>query len=140
MIAKSLSAPPGTDAAIDADYQDRSPLFHIARAGKVGLPVDILAGVLDGHTGSVPVSHSILAYNQIAEVHGSPLVTADEMEQLWTARKLTEPQPSDQTSDEVLGREIHLRRTSGKSRITIFEGGHESIPEAAVKWLEQHRR
>lgn len=140
MIAKSLSGAPGSDPRIDADYRDRSPLFHIRRAGISGLPVDILAGVHDGHTGSVPVSHSVLAYNEIAAAHGTPPVSTEEMEQLWTVRKLAAPQPSDVAVDEILGREIHLRRTSQKSRITIFEGGHESIPQAAVHWLEQHRR
>jgi hypothetical protein len=33
-----------------------------------------------------------------------------------------------------------LRRFAGKARVTIFEGGHESIPEAAIAWLEQHKR
>jgi hypothetical protein len=42
--------------------------------------------------------------------------------------------------DESYGRGIHLRRMAGRSRVTIFEGGHEGIPEAAVAWLALHAR
>ncbi len=50
------------------------------------------------------------------------------------------PAPSDTASDALLGRRIFLRRTVGKFRVTIFDGGHEWIPRAAVDWLAQHRK
>ena len=138
MIQACLQGPPGTSKAIDADYKDRSPLFHIHKVGD--LPVDIFAGVNDGHTGSVPVSHSIKAFNQIAKAHGNAVVTDDEIEQLWSQRKLDAPRESDKAVDTTLGREIKLRRTSNSSRLTIFDGGHESIPAAAVEWLKRQQR
>jgi pimeloyl-ACP methyl ester carboxylesterase len=138
MIEASLSGPPGTSPAVDDDYRDRSPVFHLQNVGD--LPVSILAGVQDGHSGSVPVSHSLFAFNTIAAAHGSRVVSNDEIEQLRANRMLTNPQASDLMEDRVLGRKIHLHRTSGTSSVTIFEGGHESIPEAAFGWLEQHQR
>ncbi|MEQ9406738.1 MAG: prolyl oligopeptidase family serine peptidase [Fuerstiella sp.] len=138
MILGSLGAPPGTNPDTDAEYRDRSPLFHLHRVGD--LPVDIFAGVNDGHTGSVPVRHSLTAFNEIAGVHGSDLVTEEEMQSLWNDRRLPQPRPSDKEKDATLGRDILLRRTAGNSRVTIFEGGHESIPEAAVEWLSHQQR
>lgn len=138
MILKCFGQPPGTSDAVDADYQDRSPLFHLHRTGD--LPIDIYAGVNDGHTGSVPVSHSLKAFNRIASARQAAVVTDEEMEQLWTQRKLSNPQASDRATDATLGREIHLRRTAGPARVTIFDGGHESIPPAAIEWLKQHCR
>lgn len=130
MIMKCFGAAPGSNPEIDAEYRDRSPLFHIHRVGD--LPIDIFAGINDGHSGSVPVSHSLRAFNAIAKAHGSPEVSEAEIEQLWQDRKLQNPRPGDIADDDVLGREIRLRRTSGNARVTIFEGGHESIPEAAI--------
>jgi len=136
MILKCFGAPPGSSPEVDADYRDRSPLFHIHNLGD--LPIDIYAGVNDGHTGSVPVRHSLSAFNEVAKVRKTAPVTEEEMEQLWTDRRLKNPQPSDQKPDELLGRDILLRRTSGNARVTIFEGGHESLPSAACDWLARH--
>ena len=138
MILQCFGGPPGTSAEIDRQYKDRSPLFHMHKVGD--LPLDIFAGVNDGHTGSVPVRHSLRAFNRMAASHGNPTVSDEEMEQLWTDRRLSSPTKSDQQTDNTLGREILLRRTSNSSRVTIFEGGHESLPVAACDWLQQHRR
>ena len=138
MIELSLGGPPGTSAEIDADYRDRSPVFNLSRTGD--LPISILAGVQDGHAGSVPVSHSLIAFNKIAMAHGSVTITEDEIQSLVKDRRLLHPLPSDVVEDPVLGRQIHLQRTSRSSVVTIFEGGHESIPESAFVWLEKQKR
>ncbi len=137
-IVKSLGGPPGTSDEIDAEYRDRSPQFHIRRA--VGLPLDIAAGVTDGHTGSVPIQHSLLVFNELAKVQKLPLVSAREIDELWTNQKLTTPGKSDQGIDPTYEREIFLRRTAGKCRVTIFDGGHEGLPHAACEWLSHQQR
>jgi pimeloyl-ACP methyl ester carboxylesterase len=138
MIELSIGGPPGTSAEIDADYRDRSPVFNLSRTGD--LPISILAGVQDGHSGSVPVSHSLHAFNEIAKAHGSAVISDEDIRSLTKDRKLSNPQPSDLVEDPILGRQIHLQRTSGRSVVTIFEGGHESIPPSAFSWLEQQQR
>lgn len=138
MIEASLGGPPGVSEEIDSDYRDRSPVFHLHQTGD--LPISIMAGVEDGHTGSVPIRHSLRAFNVIAESHGGPLVSDAEIEQLSTHKKLLSPTREDTAADPVLGRTIFLHRISGNSEITIFEGGHESIPSAAFEWLNQRRR
>ena len=52
--------------------------------------------------------------------------------------RLDRPRPSDRKQDPTYGRAIYLRRTAGKARVTIFEGGHEDLAEAAAEWLSRH--
>ncbi len=138
MIEKSLGGPPGSSAIVDADYRDRSPVFHLSKVGD--LPVSIWAGVEDGHTGSVPIRHSLTAFNAIAKRMGIHEIPEQEIGELSTQKHLTSPQASDQEQNETLGAVIFLHRQSGPSCITIFDGGHESHPDAALEWLKSKRR
>ena len=138
MIEKSLGGAPGTSAAIDADYRDRSPVFHLHRVGD--LPVSIWTGVDDGHSGSVPIRHSLAAFNAIATAHGEPVITEIEIRELSSAKRLSAAQLSDQEPDLSLGKTLLLRRRTGESMMTVFDGGHESHPAAAFEWLSSKRR
>ena len=138
MVQKSVGGVPGKSSAIDAQYKDRSPVFHVQNVKS--LPIDINAGVNDGHTGSVPIAHSLKAFNVIAKSHGNELISETEMDELWKARKLSNPRDLDQKEDASYGRKILLRRISNKARVTIFDGGHESLPQAACEWLASHTR
>ena len=138
MIEKSLSGAPGTSVEIDADYRDRSPVFHLHRA--VTLPVSIWAGVEDGHTGSVPVSHSLRAFNAICRGQQQPEISEAEIQQLVGDRQLQQPTAADVADDAELDRKIFLRRRAGPSIVTIFDGGHESLPTAALAWLSRQQR
>lgn len=138
MILKSLGGPPGEFKERDADYRDRSPRFHLHKVGD--LPIELCAGVRDGHSGSVPIMHSLLAFNVIAKAHKTEPISDKEIEQLWTNGKLLKPRRGDTVTDAQFGRDIMLRRASGESRITIFDGGHEGHPQPACAWLEQYER
>lgn len=137
MLRACCGGAPGDGPEVDRAYRQRSPLTWLPRAKDV--PLDIAAGIHDGHQGSVPIRHSLEAFNTIASAVGEPAVTAAEIQQLSQPRgRLADPQTSDQAKDQSLGRQIHLRRTAGRSRVTIFEGGHEGIASAAIAWLESH--
>jgi poly(3-hydroxybutyrate) depolymerase len=138
MIEQSLSGPPGTSEQIDAEYRDRSPVYHLHQVGQ--LPVSIWAGVNDGHTGSVPVTHALEAFNAIAGALGAETVSPQEIQQLRNRKKLTHPKPGDQFFNTELQRNVLLHRTAGASEVTIFDGGHESIPTASTAWLLRHQR
>lgn len=138
MILLSLKDKPGTSPEIDAEYQDRSPIFWIDNATEV--PLDLNAGVTDGQSGSVPFAHTLNAFNKLAEKNKTTPVTEAEIKQLWDDGKLQAPLKSDQIEDETYGREIHLRRESGNARVTIFEGGHEGLPNPACEWLSKQTR
>ena len=135
MIEKSLGGPPGTSPAIDAAYRDRSPVFHLDRSGD--LPISIWAGIEDGHFGSVPVSHSLHAFNAIARGHGNEPISDQEITELVTRKSLSQPRGADQISVPGLPRKVLLHRQSRTSSVTLFEGGHESLPEAAFLWLKK---
>ena len=98
MIEKSLLGAPGTSTQIDADYRDRSPVFHLHQTGD--LPVTIWAGVEDGHSGSVPVSHSLWAFNAIAKGHGNELISDAEIQELVSEKRLGQPRPAGAAPDQ----------------------------------------
>lgn len=137
MMRKVCQGRPGDSDAVDGQYRDRSPITHLHRSGAVAL--DIAAGVHDGHKGSVPVSHSLLALNVIAKANGGAVISDDEIKQISRPDgRLENPLPGDQVVDDAFGRQIYLRRHAGAARVTIFEGGHEGIASAAIDWFEKH--
>ncbi len=148
-VATMCGGVPGESPEVDAQYHARSPISYLANVGD--LAVDIAAGVHDGHVGSVPVAHSLRAFNAIAASANQPLVSELEIEELWKDRKLSNPQSQDTTPDATFvspdpskqkwdPSQILLRRTAGPSRVTIFDGGHEGLPSPACVWLEKQSR
>jgi hypothetical protein len=136
MLRASCSGAPGESPDVDEQYRLRSPKTWLDRAAEV--PLDLAAGVHDGHRGSVPIRHTLEAFNVVAAAQGLPVVTEQEIAQLSRPNgRLERPQATDQEEDPALGRAIYLRRTSGKARVTIFEGGHERVARAAADWLAQ---
>jgi len=137
MLEKCCGGAPGDSTQVDEQYVARSPIHFMRHANK--LPIDLLAGVEDGHTGSVPIRHSLDAFNEIAKANGTPVISKTEIEQLSRRDgRLAQPQPGDQGFDPDLGRKYFLRRHSNEARATIFEGGHESVARATIAWFEQH--
>lgn len=131
-IEASCGGPPGSSPEVDRELRRRSPLTWLGQAR--GVPLDINAGIHDGHQGSVPVSHALNAFCAVAEpsrrIAPSEIafVTDHEMVPPALAQE-TEPDPS-YGEHRVL-----FRRTSGTARVTLFEGGHEMVEPAALAWL-----
>ncbi len=137
MLRQCCGGPPGHSPEVDEEYRIRSPKTWLA--GAVGVPLDLAAGVHDGHTGSVPIRHTLEAFNVVARARGATEISEEEINQLSRAEaRLDRPHSSDTCDDPTYGRAILLRRTAGKCRATIFEGGHERLDEAALEWLGQH--
>lgn len=138
MLEKCCGGAPGDSDEVDHEYAVRSPVTHLAGARDVA--IDIAAGIRDGHDGSVPIHHSIEAFNLIAEARGEPGVSQQEMDQLSVRRgRLGAPQSQDVGFDHSYGRQHFLRRRAGNARLTIFDGDHEGIATAAMAWFEQHQ-
>lgn len=138
MTRQCVGGDPAEDGSILAEMERRSPLHQLASA--VEVPLDLAAGRFDGHTGApIPVWHTLAAFNVIAEAVGAPGVSAQEIAELSRhAPRLVHPTESDAVEDPSFGRAIFLRRHAGKARVTIFDGGHEGIPSAAIAWFELH--
>jgi dipeptidyl aminopeptidase/acylaminoacyl peptidase len=139
MVESCCSGAPYASLDVTTQYRDRSPIKWLA--GAVSVPLDIAAGVHDGYTGSVPVRQSLNAFNVIAKAAGAETISEQEIVQISRPDgHLDNPKPQDQVEDAALGRKIYLRRTAAKSRVTIFEGGHEEIAPATVEWLGRHSK
>ncbi|NLS97784.1 MAG: prolyl oligopeptidase family serine peptidase [Planctomycetaceae bacterium] len=139
MLRASCGGAPGDSVEVDEQYRIRSPLTWLHRT--VGLPLDMAAGIHDGHTGSVPVRQTLDAFNAVARAGGYEAIGEDEIDRLSRPDgRLESPKTSDVEPDPPYGREIHLRRHAGPARVTIFEGGHEGLAGPAIAWLAQHVR
>ena len=126
---------PGTPA--HADALKRSAITYMARARGVNL--DINAGITDGHNGSVPISHSFEAFNALAAPQDrlSPALIGEFVK----TAKVPAALQKESAVDARYGRKTVLfRRKSGAARVTIFQGGHEIIPEAGLQWLAEQNR
>jgi pimeloyl-ACP methyl ester carboxylesterase len=137
-IEKSCGGPPGKSAAVDLEYKNRSPLTWLPKAKLAGVPMDINAGINDGHRGSVPISQSLRAFNALAD----PTDRISDADIAYMVEKAAIPAHlQKKLSDPSYGTKIPLlRKTSGRARITIFKGGHEIISAAALTWLSQQKK
>lgn len=133
-IELCVGGAPGSSEAVDEQLRYRSPVHQLHQARE--LPLDLATGIHDGHTGSVPVHHTLDAFNVLADTQGAPLVDAAEMDALAREETL----PSREEQDPTFKRTIHLRRYAGACRVTIFEGGHEGLPKAALAFLARYVR
>jgi len=131
---------PGDSAAVDTEYRNRSPLTWLDRAK--GVSIDLNAGIDDGHTGSVPVSQSLLAFNLLARVNGQPdrALKTELIEAITTSRQIPAELANEKTDEAGRQHKILFRRSAGPTRVTIFQGGHEGDMKTAVKWLADQSR
>ncbi|MCL2745100.1 MAG: prolyl oligopeptidase family serine peptidase, partial [Planctomycetaceae bacterium] len=120
-IVKCCGGKPGTSEEVDKQYLIRSANTKIHNA--VYVPLDINHGIHDGHTGSVPVSHSIKAFNLLAAP--DKRISDAEMQYFCTERKVPEKLKAETETDPLYGSmPVLFRRISGNTRLTIFDGGH----------------
>lgn len=137
-IVKSLGGKPGSSAEVDLAYRNRSPITHLSTLSST--PIDINAGINDGHAGGlVPISHSLLAYNSLV----SPEYRISEEDIRYFDEYAQVPAHLTDSSlyDASYGEKTPLfRRQAENARITIFSGGHEIVFNAALTWLAQQQK
>jgi acetyl esterase/lipase len=139
-LEKVFGGPPNSGPRRKA-YRERSPLFQLTAAK--GVPLDINAGIHDGYTGSVPVHHTLDAFNVLAESNGHPdkQISAIDIASIGTDQAV--PEALTETTEPLLGHRAHpvlLHRTAGPARVTLFDGGHEIDVPAALDWLATCKR
>jgi len=133
-IELCVGGDPALDAKAAAECTARSPINFLAAARNVNL--DIATGIHDGHTGSVPVSHAIRAFNVVVP---SAAVADADIDFICRTRRMPDHLCST-WQDSVYTRRIHFRKISGNTRLTLFEGGHEEVESASLSWLAAQRR
>ncbi|WP_373071021.1 alpha/beta hydrolase family protein [Gemmatimonas sp.] len=127
MMRGCFGETPRESAAIAAAYAARAPLRYLKPKGRV--PFD-LADVV--HDTVVSPRHTLEAFQAIA-----PQVLSNADIEAMMRGQYGTPVPA---ADTILGRTIHVRRTAGASRLTLFEGEHEWISRAAIAWLAAQQR
>lgn len=133
-IEAALGGPPSGSKERLADAQKRSPHTWLAAAG--GVPLDICHGIHDGRNGSVEFRHSLLAYNLAASVKLDPAGIAAYYDTQQRPAGWPEPE-----ADALYGsKPVRFRATSGNTRVTIFEGGHEILYAPGLNWLAQQQK
>ena len=129
----------GTPAEKQGEYRARSPLTWLSRPEAGDVPTYICTGIHDGWRGSVPVGHAIRAYNALAR----PGERISEEDIAFIEKNRSVPEPLAFTGTDPFygkGRRVHLRRTSGSVRLTVFEGGHDGNYAAAFDFLARQRK
>ncbi|MBD3385420.1 prolyl oligopeptidase family serine peptidase [candidate division KSB1 bacterium] len=131
-IENSVGGVPGSSALIDSSCAQRSPLTFLNH--RLGVKLDINAGIHDGHEGSVPVSHAMRAFNAVA-LPGHRF-SDREIDAIVRQESIPSHLYDPELNDSEYGdKKVLLRRHSNHSRITLFEGGHEIVFKAGLRWL-----
>jgi poly(3-hydroxybutyrate) depolymerase len=135
-IVKVLGGRPGIDEEATEGARYRSPLSYLARAGSVSL--DINHGLHDGRKGSVPFTHSLYAFNRV--VSGKDALSQEDIDSFYETQQVPGGQKST-INDPVYGKRTPVfRKATETCRITIFEGAHEIVHEAALNWLRLQKK
>ena len=118
------------------EYQKRSALTYMGNARANKVPIYIVTGIHDGHTGSVPVGHAIRAYNALADgpdrISEADIAYIEEKESVPDALRFNGNDPFyDQEA------RIHFRATSANVRLTLFEAGHNGNYPAGLDFLSR---
>ena len=136
-IELSIGGKPMAGSEAAAEAMKRSPVTYLAHAK--GVALDINAGINDGHSGSVPISHSLEAFNLLAAAKDR--LGEDLISEFVKTAKVPAALKGQAPVDAAYGKKAVLfRRQSGAARVTIFQGGHEIIPAAALHWLAKQQR
>lgn len=128
----------GSNVAALESGRNRSPVTYLSQLQPGQVNLDINAGITDGRSGgSVPFTHAMYAYDA-ACTDASGKIGSQAIESFYS----TQDPPADQegVSDPLYdGRAVYFRRVCGSTRVTIFEGGHEIVHQAALNWLKLQR-
>ena len=132
MIRACLAGDPTVVDSSRAEARRRSPRTYLSP--KLTVPLDMAAGRYDS---VVSPAHTLRAFDAIAP----RAISEAEIAQLLAAGNgLIAPSPADTVADSTFARRIFLRRVAGPFRVTIFEGGHEWRPDAALAWLATQQK
>lgn len=127
-----------------AAASSRSPIHMPVPIGKLQeSTLNLFAGIHDGYTGSVPITHSLRFYNYLLDAHGistDQWISDHDIEYLLRTR--TSPD-SILPADSLSSKPVLFQRSQRNVRLAIFEGGHEMVDEVAldqIRWHEQRPR
>ncbi|VAW70078.1 hypothetical protein MNBD_GAMMA10-1530 [hydrothermal vent metagenome] len=115
------------------EAKKRSPIFWDIPEYSNGR-LEIFAGIKDGYTGSVPVSHSILFFNRLARHYG---YSKSEVEASDIIKLVTRGVSRGSASEKIGSRGVLYSKNIPQASLTIFDGSHEMLPEYCFKRLQE---
>jgi hypothetical protein len=113
------------------------PNFRCPNRTPEALGSDLNHGITDGRSGSVPFSHSLQAFNSLVPASAR---IPEAFIAVWYTDPATLPRDPNLGDAHYGTNPPLLRETHGNTRVTIFEGGHEILHEAALNWLAAQRK
>lgn len=130
---------PGESEKIDQQYRERSPIHFLSNPELADLPLEINAGIRDGHDGSVPVSHTLKAFNTIARAtgHSTMCFTPNQIQIITDTASVPESLVFQQAQPEWRSRDILVFRKAGATSVCLFNGGHEGDIPAAFHFFDR---
>lgn len=122
------------------EYAHRSPLAWLRKAREAGVPVYVATGIHDGWKGSVPVGHSIRAFNALCRP--ADAVSEDDIRFIEAEQNIPGSLKSESCADPFYPAKmrIHFRRTSDNVRLTLFEGTHAMNFPAGLDFLKRQKK
>lgn len=134
-IERAAGGNPDINPLAASECMKRSPLTYLNKAKD--LIIDINTGIHDGHTGSVPVSHSFLAFNKLAALEDQ--ISSADIEYVVKKQEI-HSRMGIPVEDKSYGKyAVLFRRISGKVRLTIFNGGHDILAKTGLLFLARQR-
>ena len=115
-----------------AELFKRSPINLSIPAQRKTATLNIYAGIHDGYTGSVPITHSILFYNKIAAFlcpEKKDYIMPDSTIISLVAKRRN---PKADTTYRLNNRIIHWQKQLPGLSFSLFEGGHEMLVPSAL--------
>ena len=136
-IVASCGGAPGDSPKVDAEYWKRSPIAYMENAKGVNLHIN--TGIRDGHDGSVPISHSLLAFNAVAD--RKDRLRKRQIRHFVEKAEVPKSLRSEIKDASYGEKQPLFRRSSESATVTVFDGDHELISSAAIAWIEKlHER
>ena len=117
----------------DAAARARSPLYWDIPDRPRGR-LEIFAGIHDGYTGSVPVSHSVLFFNKLAAYFERPDARVPDADLIRLLSREVDPDPA---SGKMEGRAVIYQRNMPEASLTLFEGGHELLADYCLARMKE---
>lgn len=111
----------------------RSPMAWDMPAKPKGR-LEIFAGIDDGYTGSVPISHSILFFNRLVAHYGYPESRIGDAD---LVKLLTRGIEGTDDLGMIGERKVLYVKNTPPVSLTIFDGGHEMLPEYCFKRIKE---
>lgn len=133
-LEKICGGTPKNQAA-QASYHSRSPIHFLKNPDIAQVSLHIHAGIRDGHTGSVPISHSLRAFNQLALANSQSQfqISSNDIEFMTRTASVPEDLFYHGSQFPHWNKKLLFFRQAGNASIFIFDGGHEGDAQVAFE-------